>query len=154
MMVAQASLTLVLAALCAGLMGYAIQRGATCTVAAVGEIVENRSAHRLVALAEAALWVAGGLLVGRQVGLVMHLPSGFAPSGWTLAGGALLGLGAWLNRACVFGAIARLGVVTSEPSPLAQTRSPPCRNLGCWRRRTGPCFAHVACRLFPAHIFN
>ena len=109
MMVAQASLTLVLAALCAGLMGYAIQRGATCTVAAVGEIVENRSAHRLVALAEAALWVAGGLLVGRQVGLVMHLPSGFAPSGWTLAGGALLGLGAWLNRACVFGAIARLG---------------------------------------------
>ncbi|MFO1238895.1 MAG: YeeE/YedE thiosulfate transporter family protein [Sphingomonadaceae bacterium] len=109
MIAAQASLTLVLAALCAGLMGYAIQRGATCTVAAVGEIVENRSAHRLVALAEAALWVAGGLLVARQLGLVMHLPSGVAPSGWTLAGGALLGLGAWLNRACVFGAIARLG---------------------------------------------
>lgn len=109
MMVAQASLTLVLAALCAGLMGYAIQRGATCTVAAVGEIVENRSAHRLVALAEAALWVAAGLLVARQFGIVMHLPDGVAASGWTVVGGALLGLGAWLNRACVFGAIARLG---------------------------------------------
>ncbi len=90
-------------------MGYAIQRGATCTVAAVGEIVENRSAHRLVALAEAALWVAAGLVVARQFGIVTHLPGGIATSGWTVAGGALLGLGAWLNRACVFGAIARLG---------------------------------------------
>jgi toxin CptA len=28
---------------------------------------------------------------------------------WTIAGGALLGLGAYVNQACVFGAIARLG---------------------------------------------
>ncbi len=95
--------------ICAALMGYAIQRGATCTVAAVGEIVESRSAHRLTALTEAALWVAAGLLIARQFGIVMHLPGGIVTSGWTVAGGALLGLGAWLNRACVFGAIARLG---------------------------------------------
>jgi len=91
------------------LMGFAIQRGATCTVAAVGEIVERGTAFRLVALLEAALWVAGGLLLARQFGLIMTLPDGVAVSFWTVGGGLLLGLGAWLNRACVFGAIARLG---------------------------------------------
>lgn len=34
---------------------------------------------------------------------------GYALSAWTLVGGALLGLGAFVARACVFGAIARLG---------------------------------------------
>jgi len=90
-------------------MGFAIQRGATCTVAAVGEIVEKGTAFRLAALLEAALWVAGGLLLARWFGLTMALPGGVVVSGWTVIGGLLLGLGAWLNRACVFGAIARLG---------------------------------------------
>jgi toxin CptA len=103
------ALVSVISLICAALMGYAIQRGATCTVAAIGEIVENGTFHRLLALMEAALWVAGGLLLARQLGLVMNLPDGVAVSGWTIAGGALLGLGAWLNQACVFGAIARLG---------------------------------------------
>jgi hypothetical protein len=35
--------------------------------------------------------------------------AGHAASGWTVAGGVLLGLGAWVNGACVFGAVARLG---------------------------------------------
>lgn len=104
-----AALVATISLICAALMGYAIQRGATCTVAAVSEIIESGTTHRLVALMEAALWVAGGLLVARQLGIVMHLPDGVPVSGWTVAGGALLGLGAWLNRACVFGAIARLG---------------------------------------------
>lgn len=104
-----AALVATISLICAALMGYAIQRGATCTVAAVGEIIESGTTHRLVALMEAALWVAGGLLIARQLGIVMRLPDGVAVSGRTVAGGALLGLGAWLNRACVFGAIARLG---------------------------------------------
>jgi toxin CptA len=103
------SAALVVATLCAALMGFAIQRGATCTVAAVDEIVRNRSARRLASLAEAALWVAGGLLVARVAGLVPHLPSGYALSWAVPAGGVLLGLGAYANRACVFGSIARLG---------------------------------------------
>jgi toxin CptA len=103
------ALVTALALLCTALMGFAIQRGATCTVAAVGEIVEKGTAFRLVALLEAALWVAGGLLLARQFGLVMALPEGVAVSFWTIGGGLLLGLGAWFNRACVFGAIARLG---------------------------------------------
>ncbi|TAL24282.1 MAG: YeeE/YedE family protein [Aquabacterium sp.] len=104
-----ASPAFALAAACAGLMGYAIQRGGTCTVAAVEELVHKRSARRLLGMAEAALWVAGGLVLAQALHLLPHLPAAYAVSAWTVAGGALLGLGAWINRACVFGAIARLG---------------------------------------------
>ena len=37
------------------------------------------------------------------------MPDGYAIGAATLVGGALLGFGAYVNRACVFGAIARLG---------------------------------------------
>ena len=37
------------------------------------------------------------------------MPAGYAMSAWTVIGGALLGLGAYVNGACVFGAIARFG---------------------------------------------
>lgn len=94
-------------AVLAGLMGFAIQRGATCTVAAVDELLSQRRARRLIALAEAALWVGLGLLVLRQWGWQVPLPAGHA-AGWrTVLGGVLLGGGAYVNRACVFGAIAK-----------------------------------------------
>ena len=37
------------------------------------------------------------------------MPAGYAINYWTVLGGVLLGLGAYVNGACVFGAIARLG---------------------------------------------
>ncbi len=109
MTVAVGSLAFVLAAVCAALMGFAIQRGATCTVAAVGEIVEKGTTTKIVALAETALWVAGGLLTARALGFLPNVPGGFALSHWTLIGAVLLGIGAYVNQACVFGAVARLG---------------------------------------------
>jgi uncharacterized membrane protein YedE/YeeE len=107
--IALISLAFAAAALCAVLMGFAIQRGATCTVAAVDEVLSKGRGQRLLALAEASLWVAGGLLVAQALHILPAMPAGYAPGVWTVAGGVLLGLGAWLNRACVFGAIARLG---------------------------------------------
>ena len=104
-----ASAAFVVAVLCAGVMGYAIQRGATCTVAAVDEVISERRFSRLLSLAEAALWVAGGLLVARALHLLPPLPAGYAISRWTIVGAALLGLGAYINGACVIGAIARFG---------------------------------------------
>ena len=104
-----ASLAFGVAALCAGTMGFAIQRGATCAVSAVDEIVNERSFRRLVALLEAALWVGGGLLVAQALHLLPKMPPGYAVSAWTIVGGVLLGLGAFVNRACVFGAIANFG---------------------------------------------
>jgi toxin CptA len=102
-------LLLLLALLSAATMGYAITRGATCMVAAAGEMLREGKAARMVALAEASLWVAGGLSLALLAGL-MPRPVGAHAIGWaTVAGGALLGFGAQINRACVFGAIARLG---------------------------------------------
>ncbi len=109
MMVALASPVFLVAVFCAALMGFSIQRGATCTVAAVSEIVHDGSAKRLTALAEAALWVAGCLLIARVAGLTPGLPSGFSTTGWTIIGAVFLGIGAWVNSACVFGSIARFG---------------------------------------------
>jgi Sulphur transport len=97
------------AILCVGVMGFAIQRGATCTVAAVEEVLTQRRAHRLVAMLEASLWVAGGLALAQLTHLAGSMPAGYETSVWTVIGGALLGLGAWVNRACVFGAVARFG---------------------------------------------
>lgn len=99
----------VIAAICAAVMGYAIQRGATCMVAAIDEVVTKRSAFRILALIEAAVWVAGFVLVWRLLGGHTTLPIGYAATPATVAGGLLLGLGALVTRACVFGAIARLG---------------------------------------------
>jgi hypothetical protein len=102
-------LVFVVAALCAATMGFAIQRGATCTVAAVEEVVQRRGAGRLIALVEASAWVAGGLLIAHRLHWLAQVPVGYALNGWTLVGAALLGIGAFVARACVFGAIARLG---------------------------------------------
>ena len=91
------------------LMGLAIQRGATCMVAAVDEWFEQRSIKRARAIAEAALWVLGGVALLHANGMVNFMSRGYAISGWTLLGGVLLGIGAAVNRACVFGAVARFG---------------------------------------------
>ena len=55
------SLPFITSALLAGVMGFAIQRGATCTVAAVNEVIEKRRFRRLLAMLEASVWVTGGI---------------------------------------------------------------------------------------------
>ena len=90
-------------------MGYAIQRGGTCTVAALEEVLQQQRWTRLRALLEASLWVFGGLLLLRAGQRLPQLPMGY-PVHWHAAlGGALLGLGALLNGGCVFAVVARIG---------------------------------------------
>src|SRR5262249_48805679 len=89
--------------------GYAIQRGATCTVAAMDEVVRKRGFNRLASMLEASLWVVGGLLIAQSLNVLGKMPRGYAITYVTVLGGALLGFGAYVNKACVFGAIARLG---------------------------------------------
>jgi len=98
-----------IAAVLVGIMGYAIQRGATCTVAAVDELLTRRRADRLVAMIEASLWVAGGLVTAQALHMLPRMPTGYAFNGFTIVGAAALGICAFVNGACVFGAIARLG---------------------------------------------
>ncbi len=68
--------------------------GATCMVAAVDELVSEGRARRAYALAEAALWV-GGL---SSIALMLHwlnMSLGiYRVTGWTVAGGVMLGIGA------------------------------------------------------------
>jgi hypothetical protein len=65
MNIALTSVAFLVAILCAGAMGFAIQRGATCTVAAVDEAVNQRRFQRLLSMMEASLWVVGGLAIVR-----------------------------------------------------------------------------------------
>jgi toxin CptA len=109
MAIALSSLSFLIAVLCAGTMGFAIQRGATCTVAAVDEVVRRRRWNRLTAIVEASLWVAGGLALAQAFHHLGQAPAGYSLSYLTVLGGAFLGVGAYINRACVFGAIARFG---------------------------------------------
>ncbi len=102
-------LGLIIAVLLAATMGFAIQRGGTCTVAAVDEVLHKRRANRLLSLLEASVWVLGGLLIANAFNLMPPMPSGYVITPWMLLGAAVLGLGAAINRACVFGAIARFG---------------------------------------------
>src|SRR5664279_278016 len=84
------SLAFGLAVLCAGVMGYAIQRGATCTVAAIDELVSQRTAGRLLSLLEAALWIGGGLVLAQALQVLPKMPAGYAIGAWTVIGGVLI----------------------------------------------------------------
>ena len=104
--IAPSGALLALAFLLVGLMGFAIQRGTTCLVAAMDEIVTRRSAHRLRAI------LLAGLLAGAVTGLLMPDRStgpDVPPLAFTLVGAGLLGVGAVVNRACVVGTVARIG---------------------------------------------
>jgi len=98
-----------LALLCAAIMGLAIQRGSTCTVVALDELLRTRRPTRLLAMIEASVWVGGGLLLLQQFALMPQIPAGYEVTRWTLIGAVLLGLGAVVNRGCVFGTVARIG---------------------------------------------
>lgn len=98
-----------IAAVCAVLMGFAVQRGGTCLVAAVDEVVSKRRATRLIALGEASLLVAAGMVAAQLTGILPMEPHAYALTGWTVVGGITMGLGAYVAGSCVFGAIARIG---------------------------------------------
>jgi len=104
-----AGLPFLVSAVLAAIMGFAIQRGATCMVAAVDEVVSKRRFTRLGAMLAASLWVLAGLLIAQAFQRLPTMPAGYAVTAYTIVGGALLGLGAFVGRACVFGAIARFG---------------------------------------------
>jgi hypothetical protein len=100
---------LVIALGLAGLLGFAIQRGGVCTVAAIDEILVHRRTGRLLALLEAALWVLGGLLIFWSLRLTEQPLKSWDITWQTVVGAFLLGLGAVINGACVVGTVSRIG---------------------------------------------
>jgi Sulphur transport len=102
-------IALLAALLAAAGMGYAIHQGGTCMVAAIEQLVRHRSAKKLVALAECGLWTSALGLAAAAAGLSFAASPAYPLGVLTIAGGLLLGFGAWLNGACVFGSIAKIG---------------------------------------------
>jgi toxin CptA len=88
------------------LMGLAIQRGTTCLVAAITEMVTERTAHRTRAIVLAGLWA--GAISGHAMPALATTPT-VPATALTVAGALLLGIGALINRACVVGTVARIG---------------------------------------------
>src|SRR5258706_6811683 len=102
--IALISVAFLVAAVSAVAMGYAIQRGGTCMVAAVDEVVSRGRFNRLLALAEATLWVTACLFVSHLLGAFTAPSAGFSLTAVVVLRRMLLGAGALINRACVFGA--------------------------------------------------
>lgn len=99
-----------LAMACAFIIGLAVNRGSTCAVAAARDLVRARQADSLVGFV-VAIGVAGLLTLSARwlAGPLVHLV-GDPPLGWPLlAGGVLLGIGATVNGACLFGTLGRIG---------------------------------------------
>lgn len=90
-------------------MGFAIQRGGTCMVAAVEQIYRAKSASKLLALLECSLWTSVLGFGALSAGLRFTASPDFSPGLTAIVGGLLLGLGASVNGACVFGSVARIG---------------------------------------------
>jgi toxin CptA len=102
-------LALLAALLAAAGMGFAIQQGGTCMVSALDQLVSQGSTKKLLALAECSLWTSALGLVVAAAGFAFVASPAYPLGAMTIAGGLLLGIGAWLNRACVFGSIAKIG---------------------------------------------
>src|SRR6476659_3371341 len=92
------------------LAGYATQRGSVCAVRATNELVLERKASRYVGFFFCAacglLVMAMAEMLGRPV--FVHY-AGLSVSLAAVVGGAIVGLGAYINGRCAFGTVAELG---------------------------------------------
>jgi len=96
------------------LLGFAVQRGNTCAVAAVDVAMRRRDFKILWSIFDVVICVAAlyGLL--HLTGVISLAPSHSELAWGSLFGGILLGLGACVNGACAIGSLARLG--SGDPS--------------------------------------
>jgi uncharacterized protein len=99
---------LVIALLAFG-VGFATQRGSICSILAARQIAETGKATRLVAFVTATLWA---LVIVVPLSWVNNdsffLSPSYDISFAALLGGALYGLGTFINGGCMFGTVARI----------------------------------------------
>lgn len=94
----------------AALVGMAIQRGGICAVKGVRLVMREGRPGYFLGFAEAAAWALAVLLLAEALGAsVLGSRSGHATTLAGLAGGALFGVGAAVNRGCAFGTVAWIG---------------------------------------------
>jgi hypothetical protein len=101
--------TLTISMLLALVVGFAIQRGSVCCVAAAQQLVVHHRAQRTKAFLLAACWSAVVIVpLSWWIPGVVHLSPGYPVAPRVVAGAVIYGVGAYLNKACVFGTLSGL----------------------------------------------
>lgn len=94
----------------AAMLGFVLARANTCTVASVERWVVGGKPDWLAGLAVATAASGATLAILDAAGVTMHgFPTRLMPGWGAVAGGALIGLGALANGACMLGSISQLG---------------------------------------------
>ncbi len=90
-------------------VGYAMKRGGLCTYAAVVQIVNERRFERMMVFLGVAAWATLIILPLHWI-FPSQISLSFTHNNLLIAtvGGAILGLGAFLNRGCFFGTFVAL----------------------------------------------
>ncbi|WP_339822518.1 YeeE/YedE thiosulfate transporter family protein [uncultured Parasphingorhabdus sp.] len=91
------------------ILGFALGRAATCTVAATGRWVNQGKMDWLFGLLVIASWAAIVLVVLVEWTGQAHLPLDIPLSGKMFVGAVLMGLGAIVNRGCFVGSVGQIG---------------------------------------------
>ncbi|QOF74556.1 YeeE/YedE family protein (plasmid) [Aminobacter sp. SR38] len=85
-------------------LGFALNRGSTCAVIAITELIQERKPARFVAFFECTLW--GALTYSVWQLMPQAHWSGLV---YAATGGVIFGIGAFVNGACAFGSVGHLG---------------------------------------------
>lgn len=91
------------------IIGFAIRRASICAVLAAEQLVMHRRSSRMRSFLTAASWA--GVMIVLLAWLFpgwAKVSPGFPLSLMVLAGGAVFGIGAYVNGACAFGTLAHL----------------------------------------------
>jgi uncharacterized protein len=87
-------------------LGFALNHGSICTIIATTELVSEKRSARFIALVECAVWAA---LVYAILETSPTMQQGWSPLGFLVPGALLLGIGTYVNGACVFGSVGHFG---------------------------------------------
>jgi len=99
-----------LAAVLAGIIGFAAHRASLCSVRAVEEVLTTGRAYMLTSFVKTVAWVMGAtLLAAWAVPIDFVKAGGWSVSVLSIVGGALFGIGATINGGCAFSTLTRLG---------------------------------------------
>jgi hypothetical protein len=87
-------------------LGFALNHGSICTVIATRELVSEKRPARFIALLECAVWAA---LVYAILETSPTMQRGWSPLGYLVPAAIFLGIGTYVNGACVFGSVGHFG---------------------------------------------
>ncbi|WP_331371335.1 YeeE/YedE thiosulfate transporter family protein [Sinorhizobium chiapasense] len=87
-------------------LGFAMNRGSICTVIATKELISEKRPARFIALIESAAWAA---LVYAILETAPMMHGRWSSLGFLVPAAILLGIGSYVNGACVFGSVGHIG---------------------------------------------